>query len=315
MVTPRNDGTDTSHWNTLTNSKLAFAYPLGSLKATEGKFYKDYTFPARWRIMREQGVKYRGAYHWVRPDFSIADQAANFIKTIEANGGLLKGEFVQIDWEVTLKNGVALPVPTSRQIAEFQDRLLQRFGRPSVIVYSSDWLPDSTLDADSRREFIEWREENPDFPLWYANYNIGTGSQGGWIETTKYGADVWQWSSTRIVPGWAAGVDVNHVFSWKTLDIITNQLIIPQPALIDPVVGATGVRMLYCYIDPNGTVWVGNGLARRALDNMDQFAQYVYLSTTNGGPRLLSGGGVAVTGIAGVSHVDGITIEALGKPI
>lgn len=73
--------------------------------------------------------------------------------------------------------------------------------------------------------------------------------------------------------------------------------------------------MLYCYIDPNGTVWIGNGLARRALASMDVFAQYVALSTSGGGPSLISGSGVAVRGIDDVTHVAGVTIEALGKPI
>ena len=69
---------------------------------------------------------------------------------------------------------------------------------------------------------------------------------------------------------------------------------------------------LTCFLDPNGTIWVGNGVHRRALGNMDQFSQYVLLSSTGGGPMLISANGVQVRELAHVAQVGFETIEALG---
>ncbi len=312
MVTPRIDGIDISHWN-VANWALVPGYKLISLKATEGARYVDPTFKSRWATLRRRGTKYRGAYHWIRTDSSVATQVRHLTNVLGSVGGLLKGEFVQLDWETNK----GLAVVTSDMAWEFTDRINQFYGAERSVTYSSDWLPDSTLDPDSRREFIEWREAHPDAPLWYANYSLSTSSTGGAAECAKYGADIWQWSSTKIVPGFSGGIDVNQVFDWKTLDLVTNQLIIPvpAPAPIAPVVSASGVRMLYVYIDANGTVWVGNGLARRPLTDMSQFSQYVFLSNTGGGPKLVTANGVQVTRIEDVAHVAAATIDVLGREV
>jgi hypothetical protein len=156
-------------------------------------------------------------------------------------------------------------------VIEFNDRLRQKVGRDCVITYSSDWLPDSTLDADSRREFDEWRQARPDDALWYANYNTGSSPTGGWTECAKYGADVWQWSSTYTHPSIAGGFDINHVFNPAVLDRLTGRsaVVVPpieiippkpphqeddMPRFIQPADGDTAVFLL------DGTVatWVPN---------------------------------------------------------
>jgi hypothetical protein len=197
--------------------------------------------------MREQAFRYRGAYHWLRSDSSIAVQAANLCARIDALGGLQPGEFVQADWEVTPN----IPLVTSNQVAEWCDRVEQHYGRECVIVYSSDWLPDSTLDTDSRAEFAEWRDENPDYPLWFANYNTGSRPTGGWAECDRYGADVWQWTSTHKHPSIISprrvvdletgktvtvdgGFDMNHIFNPAVLDRLCALSTTPQP--IPPIV-------------------------------------------------------------------------------
>lgn len=227
MPTPNADGPDTSHYQTYTGGPLP--WPLHSLKCSEGKKSGDLTFPARWQMLRTLGVKYRGAYHWIRSDSSIADQAANLCARIDLTGGLSRGEFIQCDWEVTPN----IPTNTSIQVAEWCDRVEQHFGRACTIVYSSDWLPDSTLDADKVAEFTEWRQENPDFPLWYANYNLTDRSYGGWAECAQHRADVWQWTSSYLHPSIVGRFDMNHVFNWSTLDRITDQVPAPKPASED----------------------------------------------------------------------------------
>jgi GH25 family lysozyme M1 (1,4-beta-N-acetylmuramidase) len=224
VTIPIADGPDTSHYQTYTGGPIP--WPLHSLKCSEGKKSGDLTFPARWQMLRDRNIKYRGAYHWLRSDSSISDQAANLCARIDLTGGLLRGEFVQCDWETTPN----IPVPTSGMAQEWCDRVQQHFGRECVIMYSSDWLPDSTLDADSRQEFLEWRDENPDFPYWHANYNTGDGSQGGWAECERYRADLWQWTSSFSHPSIVGRFDMNHVFNWATLKRITDQ--VPTPVAI-----------------------------------------------------------------------------------
>ena len=221
MPTPRADGPDTSHWQTYTGQPFDPAWRLHSIKCSEGERSGDKTFPERWQMLRDLNVEFRGAYHWLRSDSTIANQAKNLCARIDAEGGLLKGEFIQSDWETT--PGIALV--TSTQETEFRDRVRQHFGRDCTITYSSDWLPDSTLDPDSRAEFEEWREENPTAVLWYANYNTGSRPQDGWAECAKYNADIWQWTSTYQHPAFEerGGLDMNHVFNWETLIRISDQ--------------------------------------------------------------------------------------------
>lgn len=182
-------------------------------------------FPANYRWA--EGVRWRGAFHWLRSDSSIASQAANFLQRVRNNGGLKVGDLLQTDWEVT----PGIPLVTSDQVIEFNDRIRQAVGRDCVITYSSDWLPDSTLDVDSRREFEEWRQARPHDPLWYANYNTSSSPDGGWAECAKYGADVWQWTSKFVHPSIAGGFDMNHVFRPEVLDRLTGRAdpITPPP--------------------------------------------------------------------------------------
>jgi GH25 family lysozyme M1 (1,4-beta-N-acetylmuramidase) len=221
MMTPSIHGIDVSHWNRPADFGLIPQYDLISLKASEGRRGRDETFRYRWEQIRNRGTKYRGAYHWIRSDSPISAQVDN---VLAATGTLQRGEFIQCDWETT--GGIALV--TAEQAQEFCDRI-------NTIMYSSDWLPDSTLDADSRGEFYEWRDANPDFPYWHANYNTSDRPTGGWAECVKYSADVWQWSSTTIVPGFAGGIDVNHVFNWAALDLVSDQTpVVDIPQLILP---------------------------------------------------------------------------------
>ena len=172
-----------------------------------------------------KGARWRGAYHWLRSDSSIATQADNVVRRVKAAGFGI-GDFIQTDWEVTPN----IPLVTSDQVIEFNDRVRQLIGRDCVITYSSDWLPDSTLDADSRAEFAEWREARPNDPLWYANYNTSTTrSDGGWAECALYGADIWQWTSLFTHPSIGNPFDMNHIFKAATLDHICGIEVAVEP--------------------------------------------------------------------------------------
>lgn len=89
----------------------------------------------------------------------------------------------------------------------------------------------------------------------------------------------------------------------------------PLPPLPFPPPGSKEDEMrLYVYVDENGTIWIGNGVQRRALESMDQFSQYVMQSNFGGGPQLHSANGVQVRQLQDVAHVGSATIDALGEP-
>lgn len=230
---PRIDGIDISHWNRITDWGAIPAFRLVSLKATEGTGFVSPVWRERRARFLELGTELLGHYHWLRSNVPVAAQAAHFVRTV---GALEVGEFMQNDWEVTKGE----PVPTSLMAEEWNDRVRQHYGFDPLITYSSDWLPDSTLDADSRREFDEWRDENPADPLWFANYSLSTGPTGGPAEVARYRADVWQWSSTTKVPGFdpsQGGIDVNEVRDWAVLRRLARYVDVPFPPP-DPITPA-----------------------------------------------------------------------------
>jgi GH25 family lysozyme M1 (1,4-beta-N-acetylmuramidase) len=212
-VTPNSDGPDISHHNPVANWDAIPPYRLFSTKATEGKTFRSPTFDENWEQMRRRAFQFRGCYHWVRSDSPMYVQVANLKRAVDDHGGLKRGEFIQVDWETT--PGIA--DVSYAQITEFIALCEQEWpGR--CIVYASDWVP----------FFIQWRLANPTYPLWYANYNTGDRSTGGWAECAKYGADVWQWTSSAPIPGIAdATCDMNHVFKWDTLYKITSTMEVP----------------------------------------------------------------------------------------
>lgn len=219
MATPNVDGLDLSHWNVVVDEDEIPHYPLMSCKATEGRSAVSSKFGYFWDLFRRNDARYRGAYHWVRSDSTMQAQVDHLSRTVDKVGGLQQGDFIQLDWETT----AGLPNMTVGQIEEWVSLAQGRWG-DRVIVYGSDWVPN----------FLAWRKANPTVPVWYANYNTGSSSTGGWAEAQKYKATVWQWTSTFKAPGflWNVnnpddGVDANHVLDWSTLDRLC--LIAPLP--------------------------------------------------------------------------------------
>lgn len=205
-------------------------YALMSVKATEGGSFIQPNAAAYWSQFRARPFKYRGLYIWLRPDATAKAHFDNIKRFVVSQGGLHQGEFLQTDWERT----GSLPMPTLAQVLEFNDRCQQEWpGR--LIVYVSDWVTN----------FHQWLATQPVEPLWYANYNIDKDNyNGGWQECARYGADIWQVTSTLHVPGIGNGnvsCDGNHVFNWKALDRIAGYRVLdpPAPIEVDPPVVVT----------------------------------------------------------------------------
>lgn len=221
MSSPNVDGLDLSHWNVVIDEDAIPHYPLMSCKATEGRTAVSSKFAYFWGLFARHDARYRGAYHWVRSDSSMKSQVDHLANTLNKVGGLQVGDFIQLDWETT----AGIPNMSVAQIEEWVGLAQSRWG-DRVIVYGSDWVPN----------FLAWRKANPTIPVWYANYNTGDAATGGWAESKKYKATVWQWTSTYKCPGFLwnpsnpdDGVDANHVFDWATLDRLC--LLEPLPPL------------------------------------------------------------------------------------
>lgn len=250
---PNSSGPDISHYQSLTGPPDQ-TWNLVTAKCSEGRS-SDATFAGN--MLWASSARWRGGYHWLRSDSSMAVQAANYVSLMRRVTGtreLPKGWFCQTDWEVTPN----IPLVTSDMCVEFNDRVQQEFNRECVVTYSSDWLPDSTLDLDSRGEFIEWRTARPHDPLWYANYNTVPNNQGtdGWSESHQYGADVWQWTSSYLHPsisGGRKGFDMNHVWNPDVLDRVCGYAHIPPiviPPILPPIITPiTEGELMNCYYE------------------------------------------------------------------
>jgi GH25 family lysozyme M1 (1,4-beta-N-acetylmuramidase) len=227
MPTPNVDGIDISHWNLVSDESRILPMKLMSCKATEGPWFESPTFTTYWAMFKRLGARYRGAYHWVRSDSTARAQVDNLARALDRVGGLQVGDFIQLDWERTYRpTGELVADPTVALIEEWIRLAELRWG-DRIIVYGSDWVPN----------FLAWRKRNPLMPIWYANYNTGTGPTHGWAECAKYNAAVWQWTSVYKMPGFSwnpddplDGIDVNHVFDWGVLDRLTLQGPLVEPA-------------------------------------------------------------------------------------
>lgn len=219
------DGPDTSHYQTVTHLSLVPDWELWSHKATEGRSFKDPSLATFLGYMAAKNVRYRGIYHWLRPDHDLGQQLANLKSVVAALGGLPKGMMIQIDWERTSgttagDNGCA----TQAQAQQFWN-MCQHEWPNRVIMYSANWVPG----------FVGWRNANPEAPVWYANYTSQAVNMA-----KKYDSTLIQWTSTYNASGFVGKIDMNMILKRNVLDqlcgygdtpVVVNE---PPPVVIEP---------------------------------------------------------------------------------
>jgi hypothetical protein len=204
MPTPNLDALDIHDvYQPITDWFAATRYRMMTCKVGEGIGRPRPGGLNYFRQFRAFGVPLRGVYFWIRSDSLIVDQVSRLFEAIGLLGGLQPGEFIQLDWETT----PGIPNVSVAQVEEFLRLVDVRYPN-RTIVYGSDWVPG----------FTTWRTRNPDRLVWYANYNLGTSTLGGWAESVAWDATVWQWTSSARVPGIANRVDANHVHNWSALE-------------------------------------------------------------------------------------------------
>jgi len=83
-------------WNRVASQKVFFVY----IKATEGISYRDKTFDDHWRTLSQHPMLHRGAYHFLRGDVDIEQQAKIFLSKM---GKLQPGDLppsMDLEWDV-----------------------------------------------------------------------------------------------------------------------------------------------------------------------------------------------------------------------
>ena len=206
MSTPTVDGLDIhGQYQPVADWDQIPQYALMSVKATEGATYTQPKAKEYFLQFRRRAFRYRGIYHWFRPDTSAQSQFDNLKRFVDSLGGLQVGEFIQMDWERT----GTLPMPSLAAALAFL-QLCQQEWPERVCVYVSDWVD----------HFYEWLATNPVEPLWYANYSTTNPDSptGGWAECAKYAADIWQFTSGFMSPGITTRCDANHIFNTAALE-------------------------------------------------------------------------------------------------
>lgn len=189
-------------WAQVRSSGQTFAF----LKATEGSSgsYVNPYFASDAKAVKANGM-YLGTYHYARPEVNVfgdryasaENQARYFVSTIGAyaNAGNLPPV---LDYEDT---GTGLNATDLVNWAQrWLDTVEQLTGRVPI-VYAANWYWAGYLGGT--KQFAK-------YPLWIANYTTAAAPAmfGGWTSWV-----FWQYTSSGIVPGIQAKVDLNRFYA------------------------------------------------------------------------------------------------------
>ena len=193
LLQPGSNGLDLSHhngridWDAFEAAPVDFIY----LKATEGSDWKDPRFLAHWREAKARGWKI-GAYHFYLLCRPGAEQAQNFIQSVEVRAGTLPPA-VDLEYahNCTPRGN---PADTLAELDTFLDMLETEYGQRPVIYTTKEFHAD-------------WLGERYDtYPLWLRGL-------GETLPRTGSGRvpDIWQYTMSARVPGIEGRVDLNRV--------------------------------------------------------------------------------------------------------
>lgn len=197
-------GVDVSHyqgaidWDALAADGHEFAF----IKATEGRGFRDKAFFVNWTQAGRTGLR-RGAYHFFRPEVSVAEQASNFFRTVDLRPGDLPPV---LDVEDA---GYLASAELVRRVRQLAEALRTHYGvRP--IIYTGQHFYNRYLAGQIDA-----------YPLWLARYHNDEP-----VTVCGRPFDFWQYSDRGRLPGVTGRVDVN-VFTGSYLELV--QLCVPPP--------------------------------------------------------------------------------------
>ncbi len=185
-------GIDISHhqkninWDNIVNHdefKVSFCF----LKATEGGNFKDTMFKEYWRKCKEAGIV-RGAYHFYNPAKGYAEQANNFIRTVD----LTENDLAPVlDFEKDVTTASVAQVRYS--LRRWLEVVENHYG-VKPIIYTNPFI---------YNKYIKGYFKNN--PLWIADYNSSYIHNFLSHPNLKF----WQYTEKGRVSGINGHVDVN----------------------------------------------------------------------------------------------------------
>lgn len=89
----------------------------------------------------------------------------------------------------------------------------------------------------------------------------------------------------------------------------------PNPQPPQPAPPEDDDMRLYAYLDHQGTLWVGNGMQRRAVTSEEEFNVMIVIGQAGGGGLMVNGNGDVVRGWGDVGTADDTLLASIGKPI
>ena len=194
---PQVDGVDVSHWNGTISWNEVPSLDFVACKATEHTSFVDNQFGRNWQAMRNEGFRYRAAYHFFRANYDPITQAQHFLGVV---GPLQKGEALVLDVEDTSNP----PDKVQRVISELRAVVGDR-----VYIYTGAWCS-------------SWDAYLGDCAVWGSRYTTSESAALDSFEGHGGGFLLWQWSDGEVPDApEVAGIgscDVNQMMDEGLLD-------------------------------------------------------------------------------------------------
>lgn len=198
-------GVDVSHyngtldWSAISNAGISWA----TCKVSEGHAWRDPTGAANLDGMRDAGLVY-GAYHFLRSDSAVADQAQNFVDAVRGAGHDPAAILVQLDVEI----GSAGSAPSADDVTGWVEAFHALVPGKPVLLYLPGWYIAQQMPGVDLSGSGVW---------WQSHYVSGSGDAAGlygqvpdswWDGTAGWSeAAILQYSDAATVAG--ASLDIN----------------------------------------------------------------------------------------------------------
>lgn len=189
----------TSGWQpnvTWENSSVPLAG--GLCRASLGTWLKDTVFANYWKQWRDMGIV-RCAYHYLKNDYSTADQARFFVECLNVAGGWLDGDKLCLDVEDEYNLSISAVIDWLYNV-----ELLTGVHHSNMLIYSRatvlDPLSFSKLSQAQRDYLLE-------VPIWTAGYPDNPDAWNFEQLKNAYAPDPLRYGETVIVQ-YAASIEI-----------------------------------------------------------------------------------------------------------
>lgn len=200
-------GIDVSQWQDeiLWHDVAAAGIQFAGIKATEGVGFTDPKFRRNWFHSKDHGIR-RIAYHFMNPAQSGEHQAQYFHGAVHAAGGFTDGDAAMLDIEQTRGQSPGFIVA---QAEDWVQNILATT-HVGVYIYTGAYFWHDSLNNAVSPILGKC-------PLWAASWGARPVSIPQWPS----GFSIWQYSSSKPVPGIIGPVDGDYFNGdWKAYNLL-----------------------------------------------------------------------------------------------